>query len=262
MNPAEAQEKLFPYVEGRTGPADTEAFETAMERDPALRRAVTNVRFLRDRLSRLRDRVKPDPALLDIAPPTPEKRPEKARQETEPAGGRERPIPTSLLAAGLVIVLGGVGLLVFLAGDGKPEPDGESATETVKREPGGARPAKTDVPLPPVAEPARIPDPERPARPTAVKPSVEMLIPRLLLEPSQARLEAVWAALAERPDRASAIYSRIPTAKNEGQRIETLHIPKISWLSSTKVQKQTQNVGWPHLDLNRLQPVRQPVPAS
>jgi len=202
VNPAEAQEKLFPYVEGRTGPADTDAFETVMERDASLRRAVANVRFLRDRLSRLRDRVKPDPALLDIAPPTPEKKPENVGEAAEPTGGRERPIPTSLLAAGLVIVLGGVGLLVFLAGNGKPEPNGESATKTVNREPGVARPAKTDVPRPPVSEPARPPGPERPVRPTAVKPSVEMLIPRLLLEPSQARLEAVWAALTERRGRA------------------------------------------------------------
>ena len=218
MNPAEAGEKLFAFVSGRLGPADRAAFATAMERDPALRRSVANLRLLRDRLSRLRDRVDPDPTLLTAAPEAPAAKKSKG-EKAEPVGPRERPIPVSLLVVGLVIVLAGVGLLVFLGGDGEPDPAEQAAAKTARREPEEKKPKAPDEKRPLIPEPVKTDEPRRPVRPTAVKPGVEMLLPGLIQNPSQARLEAIWAALGEKPERASAIYSRIPSAKKEGPRI-------------------------------------------
>jgi len=224
MNPREAEERLGAYVAGRLGPADTAAFETVMERDPALRRTVANHRFLRDRLSRLRDRVNPDPALLAAAPaPAPSKKKKKKKEKDRPAptGAGERPLPFTLLAIGLVIVVAGVGGMVFFLGDGAPEPAEAPATGTTKQVPAGRdeQPEAREVVRKPTTDPAKPSEPKTPVRPTAVKPGVEMLIPRLLLDPSQARLEGIWAALAERPERASAIYSRIPMVKKEDQKV-------------------------------------------
>ena len=176
-----------------------------------------NLRFLSDRLARLADVVEPDASKLEAPGKSVKRKP-----DPEP-DSISRPLPAAKLALGLVVVLCGIGAMVFFAGDGgTPVEEGPRAEEvadvrTPDEEEPDLLPVRSETP-----ETARPTAENRPVRPTAVKPGVAMLLPSLLTKPSQIRLERVWTALEENPRQASAILLRLPDVEDDELRIALL----------------------------------------
>jgi hypothetical protein len=218
VNPKEAEERLFDYVADRLGPVHRDEVRDILERDPALSRTAANLAFARNRLVLLDGLADLDAAILEEAPPEPAKsaRPEDAGSAPE---AKKQP-PWPVFAAGLLVVVVGIGALILLSG-----PSGPRAEKKERPKVRASVPPKTDRPSRPVRQPEddvrpSPPEerPDRPVRPTAVKPGVEMLLPRYMKSPSQAVLERVWEALSEKPSGAAGIRLRIgslPDGKNK-----------------------------------------------